>query len=172
MNVSPTLVRTVGHAWMGFTVSRACVQVRTLAHFAKVRKVAVVNSCILFLEFLYQQKSIQYRGHGLVVFLGVVQQIKVKEVKKCVFLLLFVVHRSDSDVLCKPLFSWPNQQRRVLHQSQRSNFQSKCFFCCFGSLYYLWPYWESLTGVLIVVRLHLKHFCYDPYMQFICSVNL
>ena len=40
MNVSPTLVRTVGHAWMGFTVSRACVQARTLAHFAKVRKLA------------------------------------------------------------------------------------------------------------------------------------
>ena len=53
MNVSPTLVRTVGHAWMGFTVSRACVQVCTLAHFAKVRKVAVVYSCILFFEFLY-----------------------------------------------------------------------------------------------------------------------
>ena len=40
MNVSPTLVRTVGHAWMEFMVSRACVQVRTLAHFAKVRKLA------------------------------------------------------------------------------------------------------------------------------------
>ena len=49
MNVSPILVRTVGHAWMGFTVSRACVQVRTLAHFAKVRKLA----CHVLLYFLF-----------------------------------------------------------------------------------------------------------------------
>ena len=49
MNVSPTLVRTVGHALMGFTVSRACVQVRTLAHFAKVRKLA----CHVLLYFLF-----------------------------------------------------------------------------------------------------------------------
>ena len=55
MNVSPTLVRTVGHAWMGFTVLRACVQVRTLVHFAKVRKVAccVLLDYYFFFEFLY-----------------------------------------------------------------------------------------------------------------------
>lgn len=49
MNVSPILVRTVEHAWMGFTVSRACVQVLTLAHFAKVRKLA----CHVLLYFLF-----------------------------------------------------------------------------------------------------------------------
>lgn len=75
MNVSPTLVRTVGHAWMGFTVSRACVQVRTLVHFAKVRKVAcrVLLDYYYFLNFYISKGGIQCCGHGLVVFLGVVK---------------------------------------------------------------------------------------------------
>ena len=53
MNVSLTLVRMVGHAWMGFTVSRACVQVHTLAHFAKVRNLACRVLLFFIFEFVY-----------------------------------------------------------------------------------------------------------------------
>ena len=52
MSASLTLVRMVGHAWMGFTVSPACVQVHTPAHFAKVRNFAYVTACRALLYFL------------------------------------------------------------------------------------------------------------------------